>query len=110
MYYERYIYMKNMLKEYLGNDYSSDHLKNFCLYFDGDLYADTLMSAWTPIEHITTPVRFLIRLRQEANTEYPLPLIPLFAVLCEINLRKMSLSSNCMSPAIRSKRCWTGIV
>ena len=25
--------MKNMLKEYLGNDYSNDHLKNFCLYW-----------------------------------------------------------------------------
>ena len=71
--------MKNMMKEYLGNDYSSDHLRNFCLYwmkgaacrkdypsddawrsendldcltFDGDLHADTLMSAWTPIKWV----------------------------------------------------------
>ncbi len=66
--------MKNMMREYLGNDYSSNHLKNFCLYrmkasdgsgdawrskndldclyFDGDLRADTLMSAWTPIKWV----------------------------------------------------------
>lgn len=71
--------MKNMMKEYLGNDYSSNHLRNFCLYwikafeckasypsedewrrendldclyFDGDLKADTLMSAWTPIKWV----------------------------------------------------------
>ncbi len=25
--------MKNMMKEYLGNDYSNDHLRNFCLYW-----------------------------------------------------------------------------
>lgn len=62
----------NMMKEYLGNDYSENHLRNFCLYwmkestesgdtsrakndldclyFDGDLNADTLMSTWTPIK------------------------------------------------------------
>lgn len=78
--------MKNIMKEYLGNDYSKNHLKNFCLYwmkgrammppyensmegqarynewrrvndldcmyFDGDLRADTLMSAWTPIKWV----------------------------------------------------------
>ena len=71
--------MKNMLKEYLGDKYSSNHLRNFCLYwikafeckssyksedewrmandldciyFDGDLKADTLMSAWTPIKWV----------------------------------------------------------
>ena len=84
--------MKNMMKEYLGNDYSNDSLKNFilywkkgqetcprweagrpreeydkfceefdawrskndldCLYFGGDLNADTLMSAWTPIKWV----------------------------------------------------------
>lgn len=76
----------NMMKEYLGNDYSNNHLRNFCLYwmkgretlpeferteewntrfdewrkrndldclyFDGDLRADTLMSAWTPISWV----------------------------------------------------------
>ena len=76
----------NMMKEYLGNDYSDNHLRNFCLYwmkgretlpeferteewkarfdewrkrndldclyFDGDLRADTLMSAWTPISWV----------------------------------------------------------
>ena len=25
--------MRNMMKEYLGNDYSDNHLKNFCLYW-----------------------------------------------------------------------------
>lgn len=76
----------NMMEEYLGNDYSDNHLRNFCLYwmkgretlpeferteewkarfdewrkrndldclyFDGDLRADTLMSAWTPISWV----------------------------------------------------------
>ncbi len=66
--------MKNMMKHYLGNEYSENHLRNFCLYwmkaaegrgdewrkendldclyFDGDLCADTLMSAWTPIKWV----------------------------------------------------------
>lgn len=67
--------MKNMMKEYLGSEYSdSNHIRNFCLYwmkaadgsgdewrkendldciyFDGDLRADTLMSAWTPIKWV----------------------------------------------------------
>jgi len=81
--------MNNMMKEYLGAEYSKDHLKNFCLYwmkgrktqplykdftdkrkyyseyyewrvrndldclyFNGDLRADTLMSAWTPIKWV----------------------------------------------------------
>lgn len=67
--------MKNMMKEYLGSEYSEkNHLRNFCLYwmraaggsgdewrkendldciyFDGDLRADTLMSAWTPIKWV----------------------------------------------------------
>lgn len=78
--------MENMMKGYLGNDYSDDYLKNFCLYwlkgletkpewedtkigrrlydawrrandldclyFGGDLRADTLMSAWTPISWV----------------------------------------------------------
>lgn len=78
--------MKNMMKEYLGRDYSNNHLRNFCLYWmkgresmpkwgnskdgrnrynewrckndldclylDGDLKADTLMSAWTPIKWV----------------------------------------------------------
>ena len=66
--------MKNMMKQYLGNEYSENHLRNFCLYwmkaaggrgdewrkendldclyFDGDLRADTLMSAWTPVKWV----------------------------------------------------------
>lgn len=64
----------NKMKEYLRDEYSDDYLKNFCrywlkayggsgdewrrkndldcLYFDGDLLADTLMSAWTPIKWV----------------------------------------------------------
>lgn len=71
--------MKNMMNAYLGDDYSNNHLRNFCLYWmkgistrrnyptydkwrsendmdclylDGDLRADTLMSAWTPIKWV----------------------------------------------------------
>lgn len=78
--------MRNMMKAYLGNDYSDNRLRNFCfywmkgretkpqwedteegkarfdewrqkndldcLYFNGDLRADTLMSAWTPISWV----------------------------------------------------------
>ena len=44
--------MKNMMKEYLGYDYSNDHLKNFCLYLGGDFRADTLMSVWTPVKWV----------------------------------------------------------
>ena len=77
---------RNMMKIYLGDSYSGNHLKNFCLYwmkgketeprwedteegkerydrwramndldclyFAGDLKADTLMSAWTPIKWV----------------------------------------------------------
>lgn len=67
--------MKNMMKTYLGNEYSSNHLQNFCLYwmkaaegngdkwrakndldclcFNGDMRADTLMSAWTPVKWVS---------------------------------------------------------
>ena len=71
--------MKNLMKQYLGSEYTSNHLKNFCLYwmkgiacrkdyatydewrkendldcmyFDGDMRADTLMSAWSPIKWV----------------------------------------------------------
>lgn len=67
--------MNNKMKAYLEKDYSNNnHLKNFCcywmkagkgngdecrrlndldcLYFDGDLRADTLMSAWTPVKWV----------------------------------------------------------
>ena len=65
---------KNMMQEYLGEQYTSNHLRNFCLYwlraaegsgeewrkindldclyFEGDLRADTLMSAWTPVKWV----------------------------------------------------------
>lgn len=65
---------KNMMTNYLGEQYTNNHLRNFCLYwlkaaggsgdewrkendldclyFDGDLRADTLMSAWTPIKWV----------------------------------------------------------
>lgn len=65
---------KNMMQEYLGEQYTNNHLRNFCLYwlkkaegsgdewrkkndldclyFDGDLRADTLMSPWTPVKWV----------------------------------------------------------
>lgn len=65
---------KNMMQEYLGEQYTNNHLRNFCLYwlkcmegsgeewrkrndldclyFEGDLRADTLMSAWTPVKWV----------------------------------------------------------
>lgn len=66
--------MRNMMKEYLGDDYSENYVRNFCLYwikaskgsgsiwrkkndldclyYNGDLLADTLISAWTPIKFV----------------------------------------------------------
>lgn len=68
--------MKNMMKKYIGeSNYSeTNHVRNFCLYwikaskgsgdewrkendldclyFNGDLRADTLISAWTPIKWV----------------------------------------------------------
>ena len=71
--------MQNKMKVYLGDEYSNNYLRNFCLYwmkgihtrgdyptydkwrsendldciyFDGELKADTLMSAWTPIKWV----------------------------------------------------------
>ncbi|SCY29264.1 hypothetical protein SAMN02910292_01350 [Lachnospiraceae bacterium XBB2008] len=66
--------MKNMMREYLGKEYTDNKIKNFCrywlkasegsgdtwraendldcMYFGGDLRADTLMSAWTPIKWV----------------------------------------------------------
>ena len=67
--------MENMMKTYLGEQYTNNnHLRNFCLYwlkategsgeewrkkndldclyFDGDLRADTLMSPWTPVKWV----------------------------------------------------------
>ena len=66
--------MENRMKTYLGEQYTENHLHNFirywmkasagsgdawrkkndldCLYFDGDLRADTLMSAWTPVKWV----------------------------------------------------------
>lgn len=66
--------MENKMKRYLGDLYTENHLHNFirywmkaaegsgdawrkkndldCLYFGGDLRADTLMSAWTPVKWV----------------------------------------------------------
>lgn len=66
--------MENKMKTYLGEQYTENHPHNFirywlkasegngdawrkkndldCLYFDGDLRADTLMSAWTPVKWV----------------------------------------------------------
>lgn len=60
--------MKNMMKEYLNDDYTDNSIINFlnywmkdgeresndldCLYFSGDLRADTLFSVWTPLKFV----------------------------------------------------------
>ena len=71
--------MQNKMKVYLGDEYSNNYLRNFCLYwmkgisvlgnyptrdawrsendldciyFGGELKADTLMSAWTPVKWV----------------------------------------------------------
>ena len=100
--------MKNMMKEYLGNEYSSDHLRNFCLYwmkgmdnrdeyesedewrkandldclyFDGDLCADTLMSAWTPVKWVADclnrdlGIRFYKRNREAGDPDHDLKIL-----------------------------------
>lgn len=100
--------MKNMMKEYLGNDYGNDHLRNFCLYwmkgmnnkdmygsedewrmandldclyFDGDLYADTLMSAWTPVKWVAdflnrdVGIRFYKRSRDGSDPDHDLKVL-----------------------------------
>lgn len=89
--------MENMMKKYIGaENYSyTNHIKNFCLYwlkaskgsgdewrkendldclyFNGDLRADTLMSAWTPIKWVADFLnkdkgkKFYKHLKNEAN-------------------------------------------
>ena len=61
--------MKNMMKEYLANAYSENSIRNFltywqmpsvpresndldCIYLNGDLNADTLISFWTPLKWV----------------------------------------------------------
>lgn len=66
--------MENLMKQYLGNQYDKNPLINFCnywmrlsegrgdsfrkshdmdcIYFDGDLRADTLISPWTPVKWV----------------------------------------------------------
>lgn len=66
--------MENMMKQYLGKQYDNNSLKNFCnywirlsegqgeefrkthdmdcMYFHGDLRADTLISPWTPVKWV----------------------------------------------------------
>lgn len=39
--------MKNMMKEYLGSDYSNNHLRNFCLYW---MKGSDTMPAWEDTE------------------------------------------------------------
>ena len=95
--------MRNMMKEYLGNEYTNNHLKNFCLYwmkaskgsgdewrkkndldclyFDGDLRADTLMSAWTPVKWVADclnreyGLRFYKKADKEKDSHYYLRLL-----------------------------------
>lgn len=62
--------VENMMKKYLGDRYSKNHIINFinywiegydkpralhdmdCLYFDGDFKADTIFSVWTPLKFV----------------------------------------------------------
>lgn len=95
--------MRNMMKEYLGNEYSSNHLRNFCLYwmralkgsgdewrqkndldclyFDGDLRADTLMSAWAPVRWVAEcmnkeyGMKFYKRAKYKKDADYYLKLL-----------------------------------
>ena len=99
--------MENRMKDYLGNEYSNNHVRNFCLYWmkgsdtmpvwedteagrarydawrkendldcmylDGDMKADTLFSAWTPIKWVAdclnskNDMRFYKRTRDEQD-------------------------------------------
>ena len=107
--------MENKMKEYLGNEYSDNHLKNFCLYwmkvrrsvpewensekgcsrydawrkkndldclyFEGDLRADTLMSAWTPIKWVADclnwkyDIKFYKKAKDHDDSDYYLKLL-----------------------------------
>ena len=95
--------MRNMMKEYLGNEYSSNHLWNFCLYwmralkgsgdewrqkndldclyFEGDLRADTLMSAWAPVRWVAEclnkeyGMKFYKRAKYKKDADYYLKLL-----------------------------------
>ncbi len=95
--------MKNLMKKYMGNEYTDNHLRNFCLYwmkaadgsgdewrsrndldclyFDGDLRADTLMSAWTPIKWVAdclnkdTGKRFYKKSKNSADPFHDLRLL-----------------------------------
>ena len=76
----------NMMRIYLGDEYTGDSLINFCLYwikgiknydsyatsdewraendldclyYGGNLKADTLMSAWTPIKWVADREKYL---------------------------------------------------
>ena len=84
--------MMNMMKEYLKKDYSDNHLRNFCLYwlkgadgrgdewrkdndldclyFGGDLRADTLMSAWTPVKWVADYINKEKGIRFYKNSKY----------------------------------------
>ncbi|MBQ8982211.1 MAG: SMI1/KNR4 family protein [Lachnospiraceae bacterium] len=102
--------MDNKMKEYLGSDYSNDHVRNFCLYWmkgakcgdadrypsydewrrendldcmylDGDMRADTLMSAWTPIKWVADylnrekGMKFYKRAKDKDDPHYYLKLL-----------------------------------
>lgn len=60
--------IENKMKKYLGHEYSENNVKNYinywikscnkprksndldCIYYEGDLRADTLFSVWTPLK------------------------------------------------------------
>ncbi|MCR4655261.1 MAG: hypothetical protein K5770_03415 [Lachnospiraceae bacterium] len=149
--------MKNMMKEYLGNDYSNNHLRNFCLYWikafecrdryssydewrkendldcqylAGDLRADTLMSAWTPIKWVadnlnrdigvafyktsrisSDPLHDLRLLAEDGDSYLPyrnelVKLLYRFLELAELRCNFILLPSREMNPA--RYQCFTG--
>lgn len=100
--------MDNKMKQYLGEAYTENHLRNFCLYwmkgregrdnyanwddwrrendldcmyFNGDMRADTLMSAWTPIKWVADflnqeiGMKFYKNGNQELGEDYFLKLL-----------------------------------
>ena len=148
--------MKNMMKEYLGNEYSENHLRNFCLYwmkaadgrgdewraendldclyFEGDMRADTLMSAWTPIKWVadcinskkgvkfykqnrsSDPNRDLRLLAEDTDKYLPqehrlVKLLNRFLILAEQRCNFIMLPDRKMNPAryrinIRGEKVW----
>lgn len=95
--------MENMMKQYLGKQYDKNPLKNFCnywirlsegqgeeyrkthdldcMYFHGDLRADTLISPWTPVKWVVDffnkeyDLRVVKRAKDKADVNYYIKLL-----------------------------------